>query len=108
MLFFTGKCLVMRAKIIEEMIKEVLGPRNGPEEVIYSDPFKEYITGVLIPQSWNSEEIIQNPDSEFIQTGEDFYSEDEDNNEEEISSITPSELESKDETEIFWNIFHRQ
>lgn len=95
MLFFTGKCLVMRAKIIEEMIKEVLGPRNGPEEVIYSDPFKEYITGVLIPQSWNSEEIIQNPDSEFIQTGEDFYSEDEDNNEEEISSITPSELNPK-------------
>ena len=38
----------MRDKLIEEMIKEVYGPRNGPEETITGNPIKEYVTGIII------------------------------------------------------------
>jgi hypothetical protein len=40
----------MREKLIEEMLKEVYGPRDGADEEISGDPLKEYITGVIIPQ----------------------------------------------------------
>ena len=39
----------MREKILSELVKEVLGPRDGPEELLYATPLVEYITGVLAP-----------------------------------------------------------
>ena len=41
----------MRELLIAELVKEVLGPRNGPAETIADDPLSEYITGVLAPRS---------------------------------------------------------
>lgn len=83
----------MRRKIIEEMIKEVYGPRNGPDEVIKSDPWKEYVTGVIIPQSWNIPEY-NDPDSEIISSDETGSRED-DNNDVEIAPSVPSQLDPK-------------
>lgn len=39
----------MREKLVVELVKEVLGPRNGPREVLDSSPLGEYVTGVLAP-----------------------------------------------------------
>lgn len=40
---------IMREKLVTELIKEVLGPRGGPYEVLHASPLSEYITGVLAP-----------------------------------------------------------
>lgn len=39
----------MREKLVVELVKEVLGPREGPYEVLHSSPLNEYLTGVLAP-----------------------------------------------------------
>ena len=39
----------MREKYVTEIVKEVLGPRNGIHEEIKEYPLKEYITGILAP-----------------------------------------------------------
>jgi len=40
----------MREKLVTDLVKEVLGPRGGPREILYySSPLNEYITGVLAP-----------------------------------------------------------
>ena len=39
----------MREKILCELVKEILGPRDGLNEILESSPLVEYITGVLAP-----------------------------------------------------------
>jgi len=39
----------MREKLVVELVKEVLGPRKGPREILNDNPLNEYITGVLAP-----------------------------------------------------------
>lgn len=39
----------MRELFVTELVKEVLGPRNGPREVLAESPLTEYLTGVLAP-----------------------------------------------------------
>ena len=39
----------MREAIVSDLVMNLLGPRNGPEEVIEGSPAAEYITGVLAP-----------------------------------------------------------
>lgn len=39
----------MREVLVSELVKEILGPRGGPEEVLDENPLSEYITGVLAP-----------------------------------------------------------
>ena len=53
----------MREIILAELIKDVLGPREGIEEKIEGDPRREYITGILAPRNAN---IERDPDSENI------------------------------------------
>ena len=84
----------MREKLIEEMIKEVYGPRNGSLEEIEGDPLKEYITGVIIPSKCKIKEDTD-PDSESTAPmGENFLAED-DLSDEEFMAFTPSELDPK-------------
>lgn len=44
----------MRITLLHELVKEVMGPREGAEEVLPEDqdPYEEYLTGVLVPQRW--------------------------------------------------------
>jgi hypothetical protein len=60
----------MRKTMIEEVIKDVLGPRSGPEESIKGDPYDEYITGVIIPAGWSPPRGMgtADPDSENVNT----------------------------------------
>jgi len=39
----------MRERIVSELVKEVLGPRFGSEEILEASPLAEYITGILAP-----------------------------------------------------------
>lgn len=39
----------MREKFVTELVKEVMGPRNGIYEILDENPVNEYITGVLAP-----------------------------------------------------------
>ncbi len=47
----------MRELFITELVKDVLGPRNGIYEVLYTSPLTEYITGVLSPQIMGDLEV---------------------------------------------------
>lgn len=82
----------MRRQIIEEMIKEVLGPRKGSEEIIYSDPWKEYVSGVIIPNKWVPVDQTD-PDSEMLNS-DSGDNEDESNSLEVVPNI-PSQLDPK-------------
>lgn len=81
----------MREKLIENMIKEVYGPRNGPEEEIKGEVLKEYITGLLIPSSYDR--YSNEPDSELLDDGTDEM-EDSDSDDEKVISVSP-ELDAK-------------
>src|SRR2546422_561959 len=39
----------MREVLVSELVKEVLGPRGGPTEVMTDSPLDEYLSGVLAP-----------------------------------------------------------
>lgn len=81
----------MREKLIEELIKEVYGPRNGALEEIEGDPLKEYLTGVIIPRKCKKKEDAD-PDSESTApAGENFLAEDE-TSDEGFIAFAPSEL----------------
>mgnify|MGYP001179155301 CR=1 FL=1 len=83
----------MREQFISELINEVRGPRNGYEEILSSNPFTEYITGVIIPRGSRSRECV--PDSELPrpESDEDFR----EDGESEIDSTfsVPSELDAQ-------------
>jgi len=74
----------VREKYIEELIKEVLGPRNGSEEtIIEADPYTEYITGVIIPKDCKQREL--GPESEILNVeGDDRGAEDTDHRKKHI------------------------
>lgn len=85
----------MREKFIEELIKEVLGPREGCNEVMYENPAIEYLTGVLIPKP-NINEVKQNSSLENEWEEEDeINSPEEDTLNENFGDVFPSELDPK-------------
>ena len=47
----------MRDKFISELLKEVLGPRDGSEETLLEDPYDEYLTGVIVPWKWHGKDV---------------------------------------------------
>ena len=47
----------MRDKFISELLKEVLGPRDGSEETLLEDPYDEYLTGVIVPRRWQGKDV---------------------------------------------------
>ncbi|MHA2223570.1 MAG: hypothetical protein ACXAAO_16145, partial [Candidatus Thorarchaeota archaeon] len=63
----------MREILVTELVKEVLGPRNGIDEILTESPLSEYITGVLAPivpeaePDIDGEAMIPNQESQTIQ-----------------------------------------
>jgi len=93
--------LYLREKFIEELIKEVLGPRRGCEEIMEENPAIEYLSGVLIPKQ-NISDLMDNPSPESEQIKEnDFFRRDEDKIDESIDITFPSELDPKLRTRSF-------
>ena len=70
----------LRINMVEELMKEVQGPRYGVNEVIAFDPGDEYLSGIIIPESWenNLEESAISPDVENVADIENSFGEDND------------------------------
>ncbi|TFH46125.1 MAG: DNA/RNA helicase, partial [ANME-2 cluster archaeon] len=84
----------MRDRFIEELIKEVAGPRNGPEEIILgANPYTEYLTGVIIPRK--CKKIEKTPDSEIVVSDGDESKTEDGNSSEETSPVLPTELDPR-------------
>lgn len=91
----------MRAEIVENIIKEVIGPRNGCLEETSYDPWQEYLSGVIIPRSWKTKNngAADNPDGEILK--DDIASSDDDYASDEITATTDSELDPRFQTKSF-------
>ena len=88
--------------MVEELIKEVRGPRNGSLEEINFDPWQEYMCGIVIPRTWNSkdENDSNDPDSEILREDEDIFDENT-SNQDEFSATTQSELDPRYQIKSF-------
>lgn len=95
----------IRQNMMEELIKEVRGPRYGVNEIISYDPWIEYLTGVLIPRNWKYEGSINSPDEETIVESDDSFSEDGSENEDILGNITSNELSPKSMIKSFGTSF---
>ena len=93
--------IFMRAEIIENLVKEVIGPRKGNLEKISFDPWQEYISGIIIPRSWKSKNkgAANSPDAEILK--EEVTNSDEDFLSDEINATTESELDPRYQTKSF-------
>ncbi|KQC14078.1 MAG: DNA/RNA helicase [Desulfuromonas sp. SDB] len=81
----------MREEYITELIREIRGPRFGPNEILTSNPYSEYVTGVIIPKS--CKKMILTPDSEEIRSeNDDLPYDDGERGSDQLLSI-PSELD---------------
>ncbi len=89
----------MRDELIKELIKEVYGPRNGVEEEIESDPSKEYVTGVIIPQSCIINTI--SPDSESTKSEGNDPSREDDVAEDLSTNYSFSEIDPRTKPRLF-------
>ena len=95
----------IRQNMMEELIKEVRGPRYGVNEIISYDPWIEYLTGVLIPRNWKYEGSTNSPDEETIVESDDSFSEDGSENEDILGNITSNELSPKSMIKSFGTSF---
>ncbi len=48
---------LLRAYLLSYLARDILGPRNGPEEKLNSNPLTEFITGILAPKVLSSEDL---------------------------------------------------
>lgn len=85
----------IRKNMIEGIMKEVLGPRNGANEIISYNPWDEYLCGVVIPQSWKNikEDSADNPEFEKIIEMDDNITEDGFATDEINNSFSSTELD---------------
>ena len=94
----------LRNIFIEELIKEVRGPRQGPDEIIENNPYEEYITGVIIPKKTDTntfspdleitrDVLDKNIESKYLVSDEDY--------EEETIYSTPNEINPKNKPKSF-------
>ena len=95
----------IRQNMMEELIKEVRGPRYGVNEIISYDPWIEYLTGVLIPRNWKYEGSTNSPDEETIVESDDSFSEDGSGNEDILGNISSNELSPKSMIKSFGTSF---
>ena len=90
----------IRRKMIEELVKEVRGPRYGDDEIILFDPWIEYLTGVIIPSTWKDNESASSPEYEDINEIDDAIS-DEGSDDSIIGGSISNELTPKSMVKSF-------
>jgi hypothetical protein len=84
----------LRDIFIEELITEITGPRNGPEEIIVdASPYNEYLTGVIIPK--NCKRVEKTPESEIISYDSDDSESDNNTSPVDSLSVLPTELDPR-------------
>jgi hypothetical protein len=59
----------VRELVLTDLVKDVLGPRNGIYEIMNVSPRSEYITGILAPKSTFSERDPESENAFFIEVG---------------------------------------
>lgn len=89
----------MRDNYISELIKEIRGPRNGSNEILSSNPYSEYITGVIIPRNCNLPE--PSPDAEQVKPESELLFREDSENESDYSFLIPSELDPQSKPKSF-------
>ncbi len=62
----------MRERLVSALAKEVLGPRNGPREILEGSPVFEYLTGILAPRTSSPDTL----EGEAVLTGAEELTED--------------------------------
>ena len=80
----------MRDIFIEEIIKEVLGPKNGSNEQISGNPYNEYVTGVIIPKKCKK---IDSPDVEITRETLDGENGEDESQSEELIGLSTGDLQ---------------
>lgn len=77
----------MRDVFISELVREVLGPRDGAEEVLSEDPYDEYLTGVIVPKNYINNELEEIDTELGLDSGN---AEDDSSDIEFLSNISPA------------------
>lgn len=79
----------MRERFVTDLVRDLLGPRNGPWEVLSTSPLTEYITGVLAPATARAG--VPEPDAEpvFLSGPEDGFAADLDVEEPDEDVVPP-------------------
>ena len=64
----SSKRVEFRNKVSENIIRELLGPKDGPEEILNGKTFWRYMSGMLFPQGTETElfEESDEPDSASV------------------------------------------
>lgn len=88
----------MRENFIQGVIEEVLGPRNGINEIMEHDPINEYLTGILIPKSIK---LSVPNDDQFEKDGTNEFDESDDAFIENIETYISSDLDPRLRTKSF-------
>ena len=96
---------MVRKKLIQEIFKEIYGPREGVLEKFSGNPFSEYLSGVLVPSSYNEIKIEESlKDKEIDKKYLKKFPEDDDfesNLEEDYDNQLPSQLDPRFRTKSF-------
>lgn len=53
-----------RVRILEYMASQVVGPREGPGEVVEDPPHRRYLMGTLYPQNASTTEVVETEDTD--------------------------------------------
>jgi len=96
----------LRREYINELLKDLRGPRLGVCEQISANPSEEYVTGIIVPPTRISEDLINTPDVELTRdiienTDPKYLVNDDDEYEEEPIYSVPNELNPKDPPKSF-------
>lgn len=95
----------LRKNMVEELIKEIRGPRFGANEAISFDPWSEYISGLVIPKKWDNSKAAISADNENIVEIDNGLSEDS-TNDEVINNFSSSLLDPKSMIKSFGLSFY--
>ncbi|MGC8646954.1 MAG: DISARM system helicase DrmA [Thermoplasmata archaeon] len=85
--------------MIEELIKELYGPRYGPEEEVVFDPSTEYIIGAIIP--FTDMEKVSDPDSETVGPSGEYSLSEDDSGDDEYFTVAEGNLDPKMKAHTF-------
>ena len=83
----------LRKNMVEELIKEITGPRFGVNELISFDPWSEYLSSIVIPREWKSDSNDKSLENENIVEIDDGLSEDDSNDGNFITTYSSSTLD---------------
>ena len=97
----------LRKTMVEELMKEIKGPRFGADEAISFNPWSEYLSGIVIPEDWvNDLYSSSSPDEEDISERDDGTKEDSSNDSEMIGNFSTKVLDPKSMIKSFGLSFY--